>query len=150
MASAVVVPNVNISASRLRAPSTRSCSLASRVAARRVVEGEERLVDVGVAEWPGGARRYFVGAAGAVRTIAWPCPAPGGSGEEFATVAGPDDARARVYRLEPAPFDANILGAELPRLNPAWRDLPFRVSSQELGEIRQYVLTHQVPAEQIE
>ena len=36
-----------------------------RVAARRVVEGEERLVDVGVAEWPGGARRYFVGAAGA-------------------------------------------------------------------------------------
>jgi diacylglycerol kinase (ATP) len=37
----------------------------ARVAARRVVEGDERLVDVGVAEWPGGAHRYFVGAAGA-------------------------------------------------------------------------------------
>jgi diacylglycerol kinase (ATP) len=36
-----------------------------RVAARRVVEGSERLVDVGVAEWAGGARRCFVGAAGA-------------------------------------------------------------------------------------
>ncbi len=36
-----------------------------RAAARRVVEGGERLVDVGAAQWPGGARRYFVGAAGA-------------------------------------------------------------------------------------
>lgn len=36
-----------------------------RLAARRLMEGRERLVDVGLAHWPGGARRYFVGAAGA-------------------------------------------------------------------------------------
>jgi diacylglycerol kinase (ATP) len=37
----------------------------ARAAARRVVDGVERLVDVGMAEWRDGARRYFVGAAGA-------------------------------------------------------------------------------------
>jgi diacylglycerol kinase (ATP) len=37
----------------------------ARVAARRVVGGGERLIDVGLAQWAGGARRYFVGAAGA-------------------------------------------------------------------------------------
>jgi diacylglycerol kinase (ATP) len=36
-----------------------------RAAARQVVHGVERLVDVGRAEWPAGAQRYFVGAAGA-------------------------------------------------------------------------------------
>ena len=39
-----------------------------------------------------------------MRTLAWPCPAPGGSGEEFAAVAGPDDAPARVL-IVPALFD---------------------------------------------
>lgn len=36
--------------------------------------------------------------------IAWPCPAPGGSGEEFAVVAGPEDARNRVL-IVPALFE---------------------------------------------
>jgi diacylglycerol kinase family enzyme len=36
-----------------------------RLAARRVVDGMERSIDVGAVEWAGGARRYFVGAAGA-------------------------------------------------------------------------------------
>jgi len=39
-----------------------------------------------------------------VKTLAWPCPAPGGSGEEFAAIAGPDDAPARVL-IVPALFD---------------------------------------------
>ena len=39
-----------------------------------------------------------------MRTIAWPCPAPGGSGEEFALVAGPDDAPVRML-IVPALFD---------------------------------------------
>ncbi|MCA1661735.1 MAG: hypothetical protein LC648_06085 [Novosphingobium sp.] len=39
-----------------------------------------------------------------MRTLAWPCPAPGGSGEEFALVAGPEDAAARVL-LVPALFE---------------------------------------------
>lgn len=42
-----------------------------------------------------------------MRTVAWPCPAPGGSGEEFATVAGPDDARARVLILQALFEEAN-------------------------------------------
>ena len=36
--------------------------------------------------------------------IAWPCPAPGGSGEEFAVVAGPENARSRVL-IAPALFE---------------------------------------------
>ena len=36
-----------------------------RLAARRVLDGRERLVDVGVARWRGGGHRYFVAAAGA-------------------------------------------------------------------------------------
>ena len=39
-----------------------------------------------------------------MRIAAWPCPAPGGSGEEFALVAGPDDAAARVL-IVPALFE---------------------------------------------
>ena len=39
-----------------------------------------------------------------MRSIAWPCAAPGGSGEEFALVAGPDDAAARVL-IVPALFE---------------------------------------------
>jgi hypothetical protein len=39
-----------------------------------------------------------------VRTLAWPCPAPGGSGEEFALAAGAEDALARVL-IVPALFD---------------------------------------------
>ena len=36
--------------------------------------------------------------------VVWPCPAPGGSGEEFALVAGPDEAAARVLII-PALFE---------------------------------------------
>jgi hypothetical protein len=39
-----------------------------------------------------------------VRTIGWPCPAPGGSGEEFALTAGPEDAARRVL-IVPALFE---------------------------------------------
>ena len=39
-----------------------------------------------------------------MRTIAWPCPAPGGSGEEFALVVGPEDAPVQVL-IVPALFD---------------------------------------------
>ena len=39
-----------------------------------------------------------------MKSVAWPCPAPGGSGEEFALVAGPDDATARVL-IVPALFE---------------------------------------------
>ena len=39
-----------------------------------------------------------------MRTLAWPCPAPGGSGEEFALAAGSDGAPARVL-IVPALFD---------------------------------------------
>jgi diacylglycerol kinase (ATP) len=45
----------------------RNFSLASdwRLAVRRLVEGDDVPFDLGVAEWSGGARRYFVNAAGA-------------------------------------------------------------------------------------
>src|SRR5439155_617470 len=36
-----------------------------RLAARRLVGGVDALLDLGVAEWPAGERRYFVNAAGA-------------------------------------------------------------------------------------
>jgi YegS/Rv2252/BmrU family lipid kinase len=36
-----------------------------RLAARRIVEGDDVALDLGAAEWPDGARRYFVSAAGA-------------------------------------------------------------------------------------
>jgi YegS/Rv2252/BmrU family lipid kinase len=36
-----------------------------RLAARRIVEGDDAVLDLGAAEWPGGASRYFVSAAGA-------------------------------------------------------------------------------------
>jgi hypothetical protein len=39
-----------------------------------------------------------------VKTLAWPCPAPGGSGEEFAAVAGPQHAATRVL-IVPALFE---------------------------------------------
>ena len=39
-----------------------------------------------------------------MRSISWPCAVPGGSGEEFALVAGPDDAAARVLII-PALFE---------------------------------------------
>ena len=39
-----------------------------------------------------------------MRIVAWPCPAPGGSGEEFAIVAGPPAAAARVL-IVPALFE---------------------------------------------
>ena len=39
-----------------------------------------------------------------MRPIAWPCPAPGGSGEEFALISGPDDAAAQVL-IVPALFE---------------------------------------------
>lgn len=39
-----------------------------------------------------------------MRIVAWPCPAPGGSGEEFALVAGPPNAAARVL-IVPALFE---------------------------------------------
>ena len=39
-----------------------------------------------------------------MNSVAWPCPAPGGSGEEFALVAGPSDAAARVL-IVPALFE---------------------------------------------
>ena len=39
-----------------------------------------------------------------MRIVAWPCAAPGGSGEEFALVAGPDDAAARLLII-PALFE---------------------------------------------
>jgi hypothetical protein len=39
-----------------------------------------------------------------VKTVPWPCPAPGGSGEEFALVAGPEDAATRVL-IVPALFE---------------------------------------------
>lgn len=39
-----------------------------------------------------------------MRTVAWPCPAPGGNGEEFALVSGPDDAARRIL-IVPAPFE---------------------------------------------
>jgi hypothetical protein len=39
-----------------------------------------------------------------VKAVAWPCAAPGGSGEEFALVAGPDDATVRVL-IVPALFE---------------------------------------------
>ena len=42
--------------------------------------------------------------AESVRSIAWPCAAPGGSGEEFVLVAGPDDAVARMLII-PALFE---------------------------------------------
>lgn len=35
------------------------------LAARRLLEGDDSLADLGVAEWPDGARRYFLNAAGA-------------------------------------------------------------------------------------
>ena len=45
----------------------RNFGLASdwRLAVRRLVEGDDVPFDLGVAEWSGGARRYFVNAAGA-------------------------------------------------------------------------------------
>ena len=39
-----------------------------------------------------------------MKSIAWPCPAPGGTGEEFALVAGPSDAAVRVL-IVPALFE---------------------------------------------
>jgi hypothetical protein len=39
-----------------------------------------------------------------VKAVAWPCAAPGGNGEEFALVAGPQDAAARVL-IVPALFE---------------------------------------------
>ena len=39
-----------------------------------------------------------------MKVVAWPCPAPGGTGEEFALIAGPKDAAARVL-IVPALFD---------------------------------------------
>ena len=39
-----------------------------------------------------------------MNSVAWPCPAPGGTGEEFALVAGPRDAAARVL-IVPALFE---------------------------------------------
>ena len=39
-----------------------------------------------------------------MKAVAWPCAAPGGSGEEFALVAGPSDAAARVL-IVPALFE---------------------------------------------
>jgi hypothetical protein len=39
-----------------------------------------------------------------VRIAAWPCAAPGGSGEEFALIAGPDEPSARVV-IVPALFE---------------------------------------------
>lgn len=39
-----------------------------------------------------------------MKAVAWPCAAPGGSGEEFALVAGPDDATVRVL-IVPALFE---------------------------------------------
>ena len=39
-----------------------------------------------------------------MRIATWPCAAPGGSGEEFALVAGPSDATARVL-IVPALFE---------------------------------------------
>lgn len=39
-----------------------------------------------------------------MKTVAWPCPAPGGSGEEFAVVAGPEDPGLRVL-IVPALFE---------------------------------------------
>lgn len=39
-----------------------------------------------------------------MKVSAWPCTAPGGSGEEFALIAGPDDATARVL-IVPALFE---------------------------------------------
>ena len=39
-----------------------------------------------------------------MNSIAWPCPAPGGTGEEFALVAGPSDAASRVL-VVPALFE---------------------------------------------
>ncbi|MFQ5896680.1 MAG: diacylglycerol/lipid kinase family protein [Candidatus Methylomirabilia bacterium] len=52
------------------------------VAARRIVEGEEVLVDLGVTEWDRGQRRYFVNAAGAGfdAVVAQRAQARGGSG----------------------------------------------------------------------
>ena len=39
-----------------------------------------------------------------MKAVAWPCAAPGGNGEEFALVAGPSDAAARVL-IVPAMFE---------------------------------------------
>ena len=39
-----------------------------------------------------------------MRIVAWPCPAPGGKGEEFALLAGPEDAAARIL-IVPALFE---------------------------------------------
>jgi hypothetical protein len=39
-----------------------------------------------------------------VKTLAWPCPAPGGRGKEFALTAGPENAATRVL-IVPALFD---------------------------------------------
>ena len=39
-----------------------------------------------------------------MKTVAWPCPAPGGTGEEFALVAGPEEAARRVL-IVPALFE---------------------------------------------
>lgn len=39
-----------------------------------------------------------------MKTVAWPCPAPGGAIEEFALVCGPADAARRVL-IAPALFD---------------------------------------------
>lgn len=39
-----------------------------------------------------------------MNSVAWPCPAPGGTGEEFALVAGPPDAAVRVL-IVPALFE---------------------------------------------
>ncbi|WP_195908532.1 hypothetical protein [Novosphingobium sp. Gsoil 351] len=39
-----------------------------------------------------------------MRIVAWPCAAPGGSGEEFALVTGPTDAAARIL-IVPALFE---------------------------------------------
>ena len=42
-----------------------------------------------------------------MKSVAWPCAAPGGSGEEFALVAGPSDATVRVLIVHALFEEAN-------------------------------------------
>lgn len=39
-----------------------------------------------------------------MKSVAWPCPAPGGTGEEFALIAGPSEASRRLL-IVPALFE---------------------------------------------
>ena len=86
-----------------------------------------------------------------MRTLIWPCPAADGPGEEFALLAGPDDAQRRVL-IVPALFEeanrtrrllaqtmralaAHGIASVLPDL-PGCNESPARLEHQDLSSWR--------------